>query len=140
MICIIRIKGQTGIRGDFKENLHRLRLRRKYSCVVINPTKEQEGMIKKIRNFVALGKIKKDTFEILLEKRGQVIDKNKKIDSKKISEEIEKGKGYEEMNLKPFFRLHSPRGGIDSKVHFGKGKGVLGDNGEKINELVRRML
>jgi len=28
----------------------------------------------------------------------------------------------------------------ESKKHFGVGKGVLGDNKEKINELVRRML
>ncbi len=41
---------------------------------------------------------------------------------------------------KNFFRLHPPRRGIESKKHFGVGKGVLGDNGEKINELLVRML
>ena len=56
----------------------------------------------------------------------------------KIVEELEKGKKYEELNLKPFFRLHPPRKGIKSKLHFPKG--VLGDNKEKINELVKRML
>ncbi|KKL95423.1 hypothetical protein LCGC14_1854700, partial [marine sediment metagenome] len=42
------------------------------------------------------------------------------------------------LNLKPFFRLHPPRKGIKSKLHFPKG--VLGDNKEKINDLVLRML
>ena len=53
---------------------------------------------------------------------------------------MEKGKTPEHLGLKPFFRLHSPRGGINSKAHFPVRKGVLGDNKEKINELVKRML
>lgn len=140
MICIIRIRGKVGLDKKAKETLDRLRLRKKYSCIVIAPTKEQSGMLKKMRNFVAFGEIKKDVFEKLIEKRGQKINKEKKSDAKVIVEELEKGKKYEELNLKPFFRLHPPRGGIDSKLHFGKGKGVLGDNKEKINKLIERML
>jgi len=138
MICVIRIRGQVGINRDVKETLNRLMLRRKYSCIVINPTKEQVGMIKKMRNFVAFGEIKKNVLEKLIEKRGQLINKEKKVDIKKAVEELEKGKKYNELNLKPFFRLHPPRKGIKSKLHFPKG--VLGDNKEKINELVKRML
>ena len=40
--------------------------------------------------------------------------------------------------IENFFRLHPPRGGIKSKIHFPKG--VLGDNKEKINDLIKRML
>jgi len=143
MICAIRIKGQVGIDKKVKETLNRLRIRRKYACVVINPTKENLGMIKKVRNFIAYGEISKETLEKLIEKRGQALDKKKKIDAKKAAEELEKGKNYGDLNLKPFFRLHPPRGGINSKFHFGKGKrgkGVLGNNKEKINELIERML
>ena len=138
MICIIRIKGTVGLEKGVVETLNRLRLRKKYSCVIIDPKKEDLGMIKKVANFVAFGKIKKDVFEELIEKRGQIIDKTKKIDSKKIADELLKGKKYEELNLKPFFRLHPPRKGIKSKLHFPKG--VLGDNKEKINDLILRML
>ena len=140
MICIIRIRGQVNLDSKTKNTLDRLRLRRKYSCVVLFPTKELEGRIKKVRNFVAFGKIRKEVFEKLIEKRGQILDKNKKtqIDSKKVIEGLEKGKKYEDFNLKPFFRLHPPRKGIHSKLHFPRG--VLGDHKEKINELVERML
>jgi large subunit ribosomal protein L30 len=138
MICIIRITGQVKLNRDIKETLERLRLGKKYTCVVINPNKEQNGMIKKLKDFIAFGKIKNDVFEKLINARGQRIDKKKRIDSKKIMEDLEKGKKYEELNLKPFFRLHPPRGGINSKIHFPKG--VLGNNQEKINELVSRML
>ena len=124
--------------GDVKESLSRLRMRRKYACVVLNPNKEQEGMIKKVKNLVAFGEINKETLEKLIEKRGHPIDKKKKIDFKKVADELEKGKKSVDLNLKPFFRLHPPRGGINSKVHFPRG--VLGNNGKKINDLVLRML
>lgn len=140
MIAIVRISGLVNIRSDVEETLSRLRLRRKYACVVIKPTKESLGMLKKVKEFVAFGEIDKKTYEELVEKRGQLIDKTKKTDLKKAAEEIEKGKMYEHLNLKPFFRLHPPRKGIDSKKAFGVKKGVLGDNKEHINELIRRML
>jgi len=118
MIAIIRIKGQIGLKREIVETLYRLRLRKKYVCVVLEkPTKEQLGMLKKVKDFVAFGEIDAATYKELKEKRG------KKVDGK----------------LKPFFRLHPPRGGIESKKHFGVGKGVLGKNA-KINELIRRML
>ena len=109
-----------GLRRKVVETLHRLRLRKKYTCIVLeNPTKEQLGMIKSVRDFVAFGEINKDVYKELVDKRGQKDAQGK---------------------LKPFFRLHPPRGGIESKKHFGVGKGVLGDNKIKINDLIKRML
>ena len=141
MKIIIRIIGEVGLSGDIKETLHRLRVRKKYSCVVL-PTvsKQQEGMIEKVKNCVAYGEINKELLEKLIEIRGKPIDKKKKIEPKKIVEELIKGKKYQELNLKPFFRLHPARGGIKSKKHFGKEKGVLGDHGNEINKLLERML
>jgi ribosomal protein L30/L7E len=37
-IAIIRISGKIGIEKSVNETLERLRLRRKYACVVIEPT------------------------------------------------------------------------------------------------------
>ena len=62
MICIIRIRGDTKVDRDVRETFDRLRLRRKYSCVVINPNKEQMGMIKKLEDVIAFGEIKKEVF------------------------------------------------------------------------------
>ncbi len=139
MIALIRIRGMIGLNRDINETLDRLRLKRKYACVVLaNPTKEQMGMIKKLRDFIAFGEISKETFEKLVEARGQLIDKSKKVDAKKVVAELESGKKYQELNLKPFFRLHSPRKGIKSKVHYPLG--VLGDNKEDINKLIERIL
>ena len=120
MIAVVRIKGEVGLKKGIKETLNRLRIRRKYSAIVLEkPTKEQLGMIKKAKDSVAYGEINDDTYKQLIEKRGKKDLKG---------------------NLKPFFRLHPPRGGIESKKHFGVGKGVLGNNKEKINDLILRML
>lgn len=119
MIAVIRITGDVHLDKDIRETLYRLKLRRKFCCVILEQTKENLGMLNKVKDFVAFGEINEKTQKELVEKRG------KKANGK----------------LKLFFRLHPPRGGIDSKMHFGETqKGVLGDNREKINELIRRML
>jgi len=112
-ICVIRIHGKVGLNKEIKETLNRLKLRKKYSCIVLEePKKEILGMIDKVRDFVAFGELTEETHKKLNEKR--------------------------KTKIKNFYRLHPPRGGINSKLHFPKG--VLGDNKEKINELVERML
>ena len=140
MIAVIRIHGKVGLKKDIQETLSRLNLKKKYSCIVLQEDNVQKGMIKKVKDFVAYGGVDDKTFIELIKKRGKKIDTSKKIDSEKIVEEIKKGKKYEELNLKPFFNLHPPRGGIESKKHFGVKKGVLGDNKNQINNLIRRML
>jgi len=113
MKAIIRITGEVGLRKDIIETFNRLRLRKKYSCIIIEkPNKEQLGMIKKVRDFVAYGDIEEKIYKKLIEKR--------------------------KTKIKNFFRLHPPRGGIKTKIHFPKG--ALGDHKEKINELIERML
>ena len=117
MIAVIRIRGQVGIDRDIKETLDRLRIRRKFATKVFeNPTAVEIGMINSVRNFVSFGEISEETYKKLVEVRG-----------KKDSE----GK------LKPFFRLHPPRGGANMKLHYPKG--LLGENKE-MDKLIGRML
>jgi len=141
MIAVIRISGEVGINKEVKETLSRLRLRRKYSCVLFDkPKKETLGMIRRVKDFVAFGEIKTETLSMLIEKRAKLLDKSKKLDVKTIVSGLESGKKPEELNIKPFFRLHPPRKGIDSRKHFGVGKGVLGNNKDQLNKLLERML
>lgn len=116
MIAIVRIRGQVGLDRDIIETFNRLGLKRKYSCkVFVNPSKIELGMVKKLKDFVAYGELNEEIYKELIEKR-----KSKKEN---------------------FFRLHPPRGGIDSKKHFTETKkGVLGDNKEQINDLIKRMI
>ena len=136
MIIVVRISGLVEMPPAAQESLYRLRLRRKYSATLIKPTRDNLILLGKLRNFVAYGDINKETLKLLIDKRAKSLD-NKKVDSAFIMENLEK-KNLQSLGIKPIFRLHPPRHGIDSKIHFPKG--VLGDNKEKINELIRRML
>ncbi|MEM4271676.1 MAG: hypothetical protein QXD13_01130 [Candidatus Pacearchaeota archaeon] len=139
MIIAIRISGLVEMPSEANEALFRMRLRKKYSAVLLKESPETTKLLQSVRNFVAFGKIDAKTLEDLIFKRGKSLENKKiKIDAKRIAEMIEKDGNLEKAGLKPYFRLHPPRRGIKSKLHFPKG--VLGDNGEKINDLVRRML
>ncbi len=139
MIVIIRISGKVKIRGEIEETLFRLRIRRKYSCVLIDEKDmNRMGMLNKVKNYVSYGNIEKGLLIRLIEKRGVRKDKKEIKDAEKIAEDLEKGKSLEEVELKPFFRLGPPRGGLKSSKK-SYPKGVLGKNKE-INKLVERML
>jgi len=139
MILVIRISGQVGIPSKIREGLRRINLERKYAATLLHPKPENLKLLKRLRNYLAYGDVKKEVLIELIKKRAQPVEKNKKIDAEKIAGDLEK-KPLSKLGLKPFFRLHPPRKGIDSKKHFGVNKGVLGDNKDKINDLVRRML
>ena len=142
MIAIIRISGIPEMPERAAETLNRMRLRKKFACILLSEKQENAGMINKVDNFTAYGKIDKETLIELIKARGKLIGGKKgKIDAEHIAHELLDSKTEKKLidfGLKPFFSLHPPRGGIDSKKHFPKG--VLGNHGDKINELIRRML
>ena len=142
MIAIIRITGLIGMKTNAEETLNRLKLRKKYSCVVIEEKPEIMGMLEKIRNFVAFGKIDEKMLADLIKARGKKIGNTKaKIsdaEAAKLAKEVIAGKRMEDLGVKPWFGLHPARGGIETKLHYPRG--VLGNHGDKINELIARML
>jgi large subunit ribosomal protein L30 len=138
MLVVIRIAGEVKVKPQVRYTLDILRLRRKYSCILIDSSnKSLWGMLNKVKFSVAYGNIDSDTLSALLKARGQKID-GKKFNPDEVAMEIINGKKLDELGFKPFFRLHPPRKGIDSKIQYPKG--VLGNNKEDINKLVMRML
>ena len=114
MIAAVRVRGVTGIRQEIKDTLSYLNLHKKNSCVLIKNTPSTAGMLKKAKDFITWGEASKETIELL-----KTRDKGKK-----------------------FFRLNSPKKGFGRK---GIKKpftmnGALGDRGEKINDLIKRMV
>ena len=118
LTAVIRISGMVKVPKDIENALYRLKLRRKYACVILDTTnKSLAGLLKQVKFYVAYGPIEKETHNKLIKTRG---------------------KKDKEGKLKPFFRLHPPRKGIKSKIQYPKG--VLGDNKKDINKLIERML
>ncbi|MBN2111516.1 uL30 family ribosomal protein [Candidatus Woesearchaeota archaeon] len=123
-IALVRIKGNNKISQEKRDTLDMLGLYKKNYCVVLEKTPSIMGMVKKIEDLVTWGEVSDSTSKELKEKRGE---KTKK-------------KGKEE--LKKFFRLCPPKGGFERKgikVPFSIG-GALGYRGDKINDLIKRML
>ena len=143
MIAAIRIRGRVEKTAEVKNTLQRLRLRKKHVCVLLPEKKEIIGMLNKVKDFITYGEIDKETLKLLLEKRAKAEgDKSVKIEHG-FAERLLKGEAkLEDAKIKPFFRLNPPRKGFERagiKKPFTE-RGVLGYRGEKINELIRRML
>lgn len=138
ILAVVRIAGEVKVKPQVKCTLDKLRLRRKYSCILIDSSnKSLFGMLNKVKFSVAFGPINTESLSALINARGKKID-GKKFNPDDIAMEIINGKKLDELGFKPFFRLHPPRGGIDSKIQYPKG--ILGNNKEDINKLVMRML
>ena len=125
MIAVVRIRGSIKLKKEVKDTLDMLRLYKQNFCVVVNATPSIMGMIKKVASYITWGEIGDETLTLLKEKRGE---KTKDKEGKEVE--------------KPFFRLHPPRKGFERKgikLPFKVG-GVLGYRGDKINDLINRMI
>ncbi|HII72678.1 TPA: 50S ribosomal protein L30 [Candidatus Woesearchaeota archaeon] len=103
-----------------KETLFMLRLRQKNACVIMDANDSNKGMLFRVKDFVTYGEVSDDTVKLLEEKRA------KKGGDTKIA----------------MFTLHPPRGGFERKgikrpFYLG---GAIGYRGDKINDLLKRMI
>ena len=139
-LAVIRLKGDITVKRDIKDALHILRLHKKNFCVIVPNNKNYEGTIKKIKDYVTWGEISDEMVKELTEKRGEEY-KGRETDRKK-KIKYNKFIVVNDKKLNKFFRLNSPKKGYGRKgikEVFSEG-GALGYRGEKINELIMRML
>ena len=158
LYLIIRIRGTVDVRPEVEHTLYLLRLRQRFAASLYHSSLPGlDGMLQKIRDWATWGEIDRDTLIQLIKVRGRLIgdkpitdewvQKNlglyggiPELADKLLSGEIMYHK-LEDKGVKPFFRLHPPRGGFKGSIkrHYGD-CGELGYRGTAINELVRRML
>ena len=139
-IAVILVRGLINVKTPIKDTLKMIRLTRKNHCVVLNNNPINLGMIKKVKDYVTWGEIPEETFKELVEKRGQLYDGPETCSRGKIK--YKKFFTYNNKKYKKYFRLNSPRKGLGRKgikIPFKVGGG-LGYRGEKINDLIKRML
>ena len=139
-LAVIRVRGLNGLDRKVKSTLELLNLDYKNTCVVLEGTSTNTGMLKTVKDFITWGEIGDDTYKNLIEKRGEEY-KGRAGDSKnkyKYNKFISEG----DKKIKKIFRLNSPIKGFGRKgikIPFKNGGG-LGFRGEKINDLIKRML
>ena len=123
LVALIRIRGEVGVTKTIKDTLNILKLYKKNFCTVHKAVPSTMGMIKKAKDYITWGEISEEVLKELIDKRGEPNPQDSK-------------------RTKPFFRLHPPRGGYGRKgvkQPFSVG-GALGCRGDKINDLIRKMI
>lgn len=142
LFAVIRVRGSIGITRDLADTLMMLRLHRINHCVIVPKNQNYEGMLHKARNFITWGEIDREMLEKLVAKRGRFAGDKRVKDvsyAKELAHFILSGKTVKETGIKPVFRLSPPSKGYKStKALFPRGS--LGYRGEKINELLKRMI
>lgn len=141
MYAVIRVRGSVNVPREVKDTLRMLRLTRVNHCVVVPKTPDYDGMLHRARSYITWGEVSKETLEKLVAKRGRLAG-NQRIpakEAKEISGKILKNEGVRDLEIRPVFRLSPPAKGYRS-IRLGFPKGDLGSRGERINELLKRMI
>ena len=141
MYAVIRVRGSVNVAREVKDTLKMLRLTRVNHCVVIPKNPNYEGMLGKAKAYITWGEITQDSLERLVSKRGR-LPGDKRIpekEAKVIAGKIRKERSLKDAGIKPVFRLSPPSKGYSS-VRINYPRGDLGNRGENINELLKRMI
>ena len=141
MIAAVMIRGSVSTRGEVRDTLKMLRLTRVNHCSLLQENESVKGMLRKAQSHVTWGRIDPRTLEMLVSRRGR-LPGDRRIPgekAKEIARKLEAGRGFEELGIKPIFRLSPPSGGLRS-VRLAYPGGDLGNREEAINELIRRMV
>jgi large subunit ribosomal protein L30 len=142
MFAVIRVRGGVNMRREIRDTLKMLRLNRVNHCVLLRKDPSVEGMIRKAKDFITWGEISEKTLEKLIAKKGRTRG-DKEIKGKEVKvilSKIKKAKNLKETEgFKPVFRMNPPKKGY-IRIKQAYPKGALGYRGEKINELLERMM
>lgn len=148
----VRVRGHIGVRDEIADTLEHLRLHKTNHAAIVPKNASYEGMLRKARDWIAYGELDEPTLATVLRTRAKVEgdkpltdeyvakhSKHRSIDD--LARAIASGQGSlkDVEGLKPVIRLNPPRKGYGgNKRHYPLG--ALGDWGNDINDLVRRMV
>jgi len=154
-ILAIRIDGTPNVKPPEELTLNSLRMKSRYSAVLLHDNPSVRGMLQRIKDHATWGEAKKEDIERLLSNRARTPEglgltskfvKNKsdfaglrEVISGLYSGKVTLSKLWE-MGIEPCFRLHPPRGGFpnSSKRPFADG-GELGYRKEGLGKLLVKM-
>jgi len=150
----VRVRGTVNVTREVATTLSKLRLLRVNSSTLVRLTPSIEGMLKKAKDYLMWGRIDKNTLRLLLLKRGR-LPGNRRLSDENIAK-FTRYKSLDELveavwmsdspsqalkPVKPVFRLTPPKGGFKRSVKKPVKKGgILGDWGERINTILKRMI
>lgn len=141
MLAAVRIRSAVNAKPEVLAAMELLGLKRKHACAVLPDNPSNRGMFESVKDYVSYGKIDMPTFTKMLEKRGR-LEGDARLDQKTAAEMAKSifESGRKPAGLKRIFRLHPPTKGFRKPIKLHYPKGALGNWGEKINELLVRMI
>ncbi len=152
MIAAIRVRGRTGIKKEIADTLDMLKLTRINHAVLIEENPSYHGMLQKAKDYITWGEVDPGTVVQLISKRGKLAG-NLKVTEDYIKENtdfssveelskavIDSNVKLEDSGVKPVFRLHPPRKGYENTKKTVKESGSLGYRGNKIGDLIKKMI
>jgi large subunit ribosomal protein L30 len=149
-IGIVRVRGDADTPSDVDDTLDMLNLGQVNAFTVVPEDDTYTGMVQKINDYVAYGQPDAATVAVLLENRGETVEGGEVDDAfasdrgydgvAELAEAVVEGETtLREEGVDPTVRLHPPRKGHDGIKQSYKQGGVLGNHGDDIDELLRRM-
>jgi large subunit ribosomal protein L30 len=152
-LAVVKVRGTISAQREARETLDMLRLDKTNNAVLVDTRPSYKGMLNRVQSYVTWGEVSKETVALLLKKRGRLAG------GKKLTDESVEKLGYKSIdaladaiasckaefqklpNVQPVFKLSPPSKGFKGKTKksFSSG-GESGYRGEKINELVKRMV
>jgi large subunit ribosomal protein L30 len=153
VFAVVRVRGIVNVKPDIKRTLELLRLTRVNHCVLLEENKVYKGMLQVVKDYTTWGEINKETLSKLINSRGMLVGDRKITEEylksatpydtfDKLSQAVIDNKfRYKDIpEVKPLFRLNPPRKGYGGVKRSFTNGGALGYRGEKMNELIERML
>jgi len=152
-IAAVRIRGTVRGSAEARETLKMLHLSRNNHAALINGSPSFAGMLTAAQSFITWGEASKETISLLIKEKARTAGNKSLTDeylqkagfksTDELAEAVHGGrvKYWKLPEIQPFFRLHPPSKGFKGKVKKSfRAGGELGNRGEKINELIKRML
>src|SRR5208283_2154399 len=150
---VVKIRGLVSAQKEARETLQFLHLLHTNHAVLIDSRPAYKGMLQRVNSYITYGEPTKETVAMMLQKRARLAG------GKKLTDEYIQKAGYKSVDdlseaivtckvqfqklpdVQPLFKLHPPSKGYKGKTKRGfNAGGEAGYRGEKINELVKRMI
>lgn len=147
LLAIVMIRGTAKAPHVVRDTLEMLGLKEPNNCVFLPDSPGFMGMLKLCKDHVTWGEVSQKVLEVSLKRWARVGSRRPTEDEWKkagswsgVSKHLAEGKTLRGLGFNKTLRLHPPRGGYKSvKRPFNAG-GDLGNRGDKVNQLLEKMI
>ena len=153
MYAVIRVRGQPDVNVNIRRTMELMNLTRVNHCVIVPENDVTKGMLQKAKDYITWGEINEAVLTDMIRIRGRLtgddvitdeyLKNNTEFGTIADMAKALIGSDYKMKDVegaKAVFRLHPPAKGYEGIKRSYRNGGALGYRGEKINDLIARML